>query len=148
MFLDYLYIDNCMFEENPFPMINTYTVYLEPFLNTYYKEYQNILTVDREPAGVIKTFVKRVNAPHLSPFNTFPSALSHVDNYIYAFVRNFNGFTMKNNNPFLNERDIPSLLGFLRNNGYNVDIETVKIMHKAGIQSTGSKRMICVFNIL
>ena len=134
-----------MFEENPFPMIEAYTVYLEPFLNTYYKEYQNILTVDRAPAGPISTFVKRVNVPTLSPFTTFPSALHPVDNCIHAFVRNPNGFTMKNNNPFLNESDVPSLLGFLRNHGYSVDMETVKIMHKAGIQSSGSKRMICVF---
>jgi hypothetical protein len=134
-----------MFSEIPFPEIETYTVYLEPFLNTYYKEYQNILTVDRTPGGAIGAYVKRVNAPVLSPFNTFPSALSPVNNCLCAFVRNPNGFTMKNNNPFLNERDIPSLLSFLRTNGYSVDMETVKIMHKAGVQSTGDKRMICVF---
>ena len=134
-----------MFSETLFPEIETYTVYLEPFLNTYYKEYQNILTVDRTPGGAIGAYVKRVNAPVLSPFNTFPSALSPVNNCLCAFVRNPNGFTMKNNNPFLNERDIPSLLSFLRTNGYAVDMETVKIMHKAGVQSTGDKRMICVF---
>ena len=134
-----------MFSEIPFPEIETYTVYLEPFLNTYYKEYQNILTVDRTPGGAIGAYVKRVNAPVLSPFNTFPSPLSPVNNCLCAFVRNSNGFTMKNNNPFLNERDIPSLLAFLRTNGYTVDMETVKIMHKAGVQSTDSKRMICVF---
>ena len=142
MFLDYLYI---MFSETPFPEIETYTVHLEPFLNTHYKEYQNILTVDRTPGGAIGAYVKRVNAPVLSPFNTFPSALSPVNNCLCAFVRNPNGFTMKNNNPFLNERDIPSLLSFLRTNGYSVDMETVKIMNKAGVQSTGDKRMICVF---
>ena len=134
-----------MFSEIPFPEIETYTVYLEPFLNTYYKEYQNILTVDRTPRGAIGAYVKRVNAPVLSPFNTFPSPLSPVNNCLCAFVRNQNGFTMKNNNPFLNERDIPSLLAFLRTNGYSVDMETVKIMNKAGVQSTGDKRMICVF---
>jgi hypothetical protein len=134
-----------MFSETPFPEIETYTVHLEPFLNTYYKEYQNILTVDRTPGGVISQFVKRVNAPVLSPFNTFPSPLSPVNNCLCAFVRNPDGFTMKNNNPFLNERDIPSLLAFLRTHGYTVDMETVKIMHKAGIQSADSKRMIFVF---
>ena len=35
-----------MFDENPFPEIESHTVYLEPFLNTYYKEYQNILHKD------------------------------------------------------------------------------------------------------
>ena len=134
-----------MFDENPFPEIESHTVYLEPFLNTYYKEYQNILTVDRAPSGAVGAYVKRVNAPTLSPFNTFPSALSPIDNCLHAFVRNPNGFTMKNNNPFLTERDIPSLLAFLGTNGYTVDMETVKIMHKAGVQSTGAKRMICVF---
>lgn len=134
-----------MFSEIPFPEIETYTVHLEPFLNTYYKEYQNILTVDRTPGGAIGAYVKRVNAPVLSPFNTFPSALSPVNNCLCAFVRNPNGFTMKNNNPFLNERDIPSLLSFLRIHGYSVDMETVKIMNKAGVQSDDSKRMICVF---
>lgn len=131
-----------MFDENPFPEIESYTVYSEPFLNSYYKDYQNILTVDYAPSGAVGAHVKRVNAPTLSPFNTFPSALSPIDNCINAFVRNVNGFTMKNNNPFLNERDIPSLLAFLRIHGYTVDMETVKIMHKAKV---GTKRMIFVF---
>ena len=134
-----------MFAETAFPTIDSYTVCLEPFLNTYYKEYQNILTVDREPTGAINNYVKRVHLSSLSPFETFPSALSPVESCIHAFVRNPNGFTLKNNNPFLNERDIPSLLGFLRTNGYTVDMETVKIMHKAGMQNSGSKRFICVF---
>lgn len=135
-----------MFEENPFPNIESYTVYLEPFLNTYYKEYQNILTVNREPTGPINAFVKRVHVPSLSPFTAFPSPLHPVDSCTYAFVRSSQGFTMKNNNPFLNEKDVPSLLGFLRTHGYSVDMETVKIMHKAGIQNSGNKRFICVFS--
>jgi len=132
-----------MFEhETPFPEIQSYTVYLEPFLNTYYKDYQNILTVDRAPIGPIGSFVKRINVPPLSSFNTFT-----VDNCIHAFVRSPLSFTMKNNLPFLNERDIPSLLAFLKNNGYTVDMETVKIMHKAGLQTSGTKHFVCAFSV-
>jgi hypothetical protein len=131
-----------MFEETPFPEIEVCTVYLEPFLNSYYKEYQNILTVNREPTGPMATYVKRINPPKLSPF-MFPSPFdSPFDNCVYAFVRNPHTFTLKNNNPFLNEKDVPSLLGFLKKNGYTVDMDTVKIMHKSGI----SKRFICSFS--
>ena len=135
-----------MFEETPFPEIEICTVYLEPFLNSYYKEYQNILVVDNMPVGVMANYVKRINPPKLSPF-MFPSPLdSPFDNCVYAFVRNPRGFTMKNNNPFLNEKDVPSLLGFLKTNGYTIDMETVKILHKAGIQNSGNKRFICSFS--
>lgn len=126
-----------------FAEIESHTIYLEPFLNTYYKNYQNILTVDRMPNGPVGTYVKRINAPKLSPF-IFPSPFdSPFDNCSFAFVRNPHNFSMKNINPFLNEKDVPSLLKFLRDNGYAIDMETVKIMHKANIM--GEKRMICVF---
>ena len=128
-----------------FPEIQIYTVSTEPFLNSYYKNYQTILTVDRMPSGPISTFVKRVNAPKLSPFISSPFD-SSFDNCTFAFVRNPNSFSMKVSNPFLTELDIPSLMGFLRANGYAIDMESVKIMHKAKIvQNSGAKRMIFVF---
>lgn len=118
-----------------------YTVSAEPFLNSYYKNYQTILTVDRMPVGPISAHVKRINSPKLSPFISNP-----FDNCTFAFVRNPNSFSMKGANPFLTELDIPSLMGFLRANGYTIDMETVKIMHKAKIvQNSGAKRMIFVF---
>lgn len=128
-----------MFPEN-------YTVSAEPFLNSYYKNYQTILTVDRMPVGPISAHVKRVNAPKLSPFISPSLFDGPFDNCTFAFVRNPNSFSMKGSSPFLTELDIPSLIGFLRANGYTIDMETVKIMHKAKIvQNSGAKRMIFVF---
>jgi hypothetical protein len=50
--------------------------------------------------------------------------------------------------------DIPSIIGYLRTNGYSIDTETTKMMNKSrvligGVSDTrfsGDRKMICMFS--
>ena len=47
---------------------STFVLYLEPILNPYFKAYQNVITLDRMPNGVLADMVNVVDLPKMSPF--------------------------------------------------------------------------------
>jgi hypothetical protein len=136
--------------EAPFeiPTVQSYVLYLEPFLNSYYKEYQNIITIDKVPVGPLLPFVKHVNQPKLSPFYTV-NPMDPIENCTFAVVRYSNrGQSLKNSDYFLTEKDVPSLLAFVQTSGYTIDYNMTKLIQRAKISpsSSKSKTMICSFS--
>jgi hypothetical protein len=134
--------------DTPFPLVNSYVLYLEPFLNSYYKEYQNIITIDKIPVGPLSPYVKHVNQPKLSPFHTV-NPMDPIENCTFAIVRYpFGNNSLKNSNYFLTEKDVPSLLAFVQSGGYTIDYNMTKLIQRAKISpsSSKSKTMICSFS--
>jgi hypothetical protein len=131
-----------------FPLVQSYVLYLEPFLNSYYKEYQNIITIDKVPVGPLSPYVKHVNQPKLSPFHTV-NPMDPIENCTFAIVRYPSGNnSLKNSNYFLTEKDVPSLLAFIQTSGYTIDYNMTKLIQRAKISpsSSKSKNMICSFS--
>ena len=55
--------------ESPFKKQNsTIVMYLEPFLNSYTKNYQNIITLSDMPDGSLANMVTMISSPKLSQF--------------------------------------------------------------------------------
>ena len=48
----------------------TFVLYLEPFLNTYYQAYQNVITVNVVPCGPFSDLVSKISVSALSPFQS------------------------------------------------------------------------------
>ena len=126
--------------DSPFFQTLSYTLSIEPYLNTYTKQYQNIITIDKMPLGPLAQLVSRYNSPKLSPFQ-----VSNIENNCckYAIRRHYGSGACRENY-FLTTEDIPSLLGYLNTNGYSIDSNTTKIVQKAGIGFT-NKKMVCIF---
>ena len=58
-----------MDNDSPFANTNSLIVlYLEPYLNTFYKSYQNIITLNAMPTGPLALLVSSISSPRLSPF--------------------------------------------------------------------------------
>jgi len=58
------------FIESPFTKSKTFVLYLEPLLNTYYKSYQNVITLNCLPSGPLADMVVQIDMPKLSPFQS------------------------------------------------------------------------------
>ena len=143
---------------------STFVLYLEPILNPYFKSYQNIITLDRMPSGTLADMVTMVNLPKLSPFQeagvfsgpNFGRALSgscvHV---LLRYPKNACGFNWKNTDVFMGADDIPSVLGYLKANGYIIDTDLTKMMFKSRVEVggvsdkrfSGDRKVICFVNI-
>ena len=54
--------------DSPFSQTLSYTLSVEPYLNTYSKQYQNIITIDKKPMGPLAQLVSHYNQTKISPF--------------------------------------------------------------------------------
>jgi hypothetical protein len=139
---------------------STFVLYLEPILNPYFKAYQNIITLDRMPSGSISDMVTMANLPRLSPFQeagvfsspnfgrSYGGSCVHV---LLRYPKNSCGFNWKNTDMFMGADDIPSVLGYLKANGYTIDTDITKMMFKSRVEVggvsdkrfSGDRKVIC-----
>ena len=136
--------------ESPFSSSSgSVVLYLEPVLNSYFKSYQNILTVSAMPSGPLKNMVSRIKFPKLSEFRTPFSSVSECGTYVLG--RYTSSINMSNSDSFMYADDIPSVLSYLVANGYTIDTSLTTMLQKSEIRiggnngASGNRRMICMF---
>ena len=146
--------------ESPFSKPSTIVFYLEPILNTYYKSYQHIITVNSIPSGPLSNLVATMSAPKLSPFQqfgVFSSPTSVPGNCVNVLLRypktSSNAKpSLKDVDSFMTAEDIPSVFSYLQANGYTIETGLTELMQKSGIgfggvsesRLSGKRRMICM----
>jgi len=127
----------------------TFAIYLEPILDTQYKTYQHIITMNAVPPGPLANMVGLINAPRLSEFQAVPR---NGNTCIYALLRYPKGNSNKFRNPYdkyMGKSDIPSIYGYLKANGYHIDTHLTKlsISTVGGIDESnygGNRQLICI----
>jgi len=126
-------------------------LYLEPVLNTYYQQYMNILTLSGIPHGPLRELVYAIQTPRLSPFQQ-QGWMSCSDSCIFVLGR-YPGMkpTMNHMNTFMMAEDIPSVISYLREHGYDVDTNITEMLQNSGViggssPCRGNRKMICMFS--
>ena len=114
----------------------SYVLSIEPYLNAYSKQYQNIITIDKMPTGPLSQIVTRYNSSKLSQFHDLPNVCK------YAFLRTGGN----RENSFLTADDVPCLLGYITANGYTIDTSITKIVQKANIIT--NKKIVCIIRVV
>lgn len=127
-----------------------FSIYVEPYLNSYYKTYQNIITLDSIPAGPLRQMVATVSRPKLSPFQELSPMSDNVFGCKFALMRYpvTNGFSIKYKNSFMVDADVPAVLNYLGVNGYMIDTDLTRILQKSGIGNnsfdySGKRTLVC-----
>jgi hypothetical protein len=124
-------------------------LYLEPVLNSYFKSYQNILTLSTMPHGPLSNMVSRIQFPKLSPFQS-PYPFSN-DSCVFVLGRYTSSVVMNDYHSFMYADDIPSVLSYLQTNGYTVDTSFTTILQNSDIRiganngCSGNRRIVCLF---
>lgn len=139
--------------ESPFSSSSgSIVLYLEPVLNSYFKSYQNILTVSSVPSGPLKNMVSRIKFPKLSEFSTFsPFSPASIECGTYVLGRYTSSINMTNSDAFMYADDIPSVLSYLQTNGYTIDTSLTTMLQKSEVRiggnngASGNRRMVCMF---
>ena len=142
---------------SPFDTHNTHCIlYLEPFLNTFHKTYQNIITLSSIPDGPLANMVTSISTSKLSPFQQLNSISSTPSNCLHVLLRYTKSSTtstpsIKNTDHFMGSDDIPSVFSYLHSNGYIVDTQLTKMLFKSDViggssqnRLSGNKKMICM----
>ena len=118
--------------------VTTYTLFSRPYLDTYTKNYKNIVTINLQPKGPLSQFVRPIRFPPLSQFK-FPSS-----NYNNNRRGQTCGLALSTLNPFFNNNkfgqglmvvdEVPDLFSFLLSNGYKIDTSLTKMMNGSDIR--------------
>jgi hypothetical protein len=129
---------------------SSFVLYLEPVLNTFVKEYMNVITLSTMPLGPLQPLVSTLNAPKLSPFRE-PSPFDGrpFGSCIYVLMRYPGKRTLRCSDDYMTADDIPAVLGFLMENGYQVDTDLSKMLMKSGVMGgasnySGKRRLIAM----
>ena len=123
----------------------SFALYVEPILNSYYKQYQNIITLNAIPPGPLGNLVAPINVPKLSEFQTvspmaFGSSSRTSGRCIYALMRYPKGSrqqSVKNANMYMSANDIPVVYGYLKANGYRIDTSLTKMSFQSSVKIGG-----------
>jgi hypothetical protein len=121
---------------------NTYTLFSEPYLDTYNQCYKNIITINIPPKGPLNRLLRRVKFYPLSPFKQ-PSACNRYQPCGLSFQSLRGEHCNKDGSHLMVADEIPDLFGFLLANGYKVDTSITKMLNNSDIKINQDKKIIC-----
>jgi hypothetical protein len=119
----------------------TFTITSSPYYDRCSQQYQNILMLNVEPDGPLKTFVRRLQLPRLTPFQP-----DNPEDTCGLVLTNFLNNQNKNNNRngLMTPNDIPDLYSFLTASGYQIDTQLTNMMNQSQVKLTPGKQIVCL----
>lgn len=106
----------------------TYSLTVRPYLDQHNRCYKKIITINAMPSGALGQYVRRINAPKLSPFKD-ASPCCPSSGCLYALA-GLGGCRTE----LMCVDDVPDLFGFLSTNGYTIDSDLTKMMQKSAVR--------------
>lgn len=116
--------------------IKTFTITSRPYYDQYNKCYKNILTINALPQGPLKTFVRKIQFPRLSPFqrespcNPIPSCGLVLTSLIGCEL--------------MSPNEIQDLITFLTTNGYQIETQITNMLNQSSIKNSNNQNVFTV----
>lgn len=147
--------------ESPFYPSNNHTgaksfsIYVEPYLNTYFKTYQSIITFNAMPGGPLQKMVTTISSPKLSIFQQLGVMDNNVFGCKYALMRypvSSGSVSIKYRDTFMTDTDVPALLDYLQSNDYIIETKLTRMLQHSGLAASntswnnsysGKKILVC-----
>ena len=121
--------------------MNTFTITSLPYYNSYSQCYLNVLSINVEPQGPLKNFVRRINFPKLSPYK-IDSPCNPINNCGLVLTN----FTKNNyincSNDLLTPNNIPELISFLLSNGYQIETQITNMLQNSQVKFSNNKLLL------
>jgi hypothetical protein len=118
--------------------MKTFTITSQPFYEQYNQCYKNILTINTEPQGPLKQYVRKINFPPLSPFQR-EGPCNPIPRCGLA-IYNLNHFSCN----IMTPNEIPELISFLQQNGYCIETQLTNMLNQSNIKLSNKS---LVFNV-
>ena len=121
-----------------------YTLSIIPYLEKC-GNYTNIVVINSIPEGPLRLFVRRIQLPRLSPFQT-----NHTNNN-----RSYDRMTCAlaivlpsaTENRLVNVNDIPDLFQFLTTNGYKINTKITNMMNRSDVRLS-NETILCFIQFI
>ena len=130
----------------------TFTITTQPYLDKSSLNnqcYKNILMINVVPDGPLNAFVRRLQLPRLSPFQTGGSCdqiqqcgLVLINPFLNSCSYSYSNNCGKNGSNYMTPNEIPNLYSFLTANGYQIETQLTNMMNNSEVKLTNS-RIVC-----
>jgi len=100
-----------------------------------------------EPEGPLRRFVRRLQLPRLTPYQTEKSEEKCglvLTNFLNNNQNYYNNNQNNNKNGLMTPNDIPDLYSFLTANGYQIDTQLTNMMNQSQVKLTSGKQIVCL----
>ena len=123
----------------------TFTITTQPYLDNNNQNnnqcYKNILMINVVPDGPLNAFVRRLQLPRLSPFQTRDDC-NQMKNCGLVLINPFQNVSCRKGCNYMTPNEIPDLYSFLTSNGYQIDTQLTNMMNNSEVKLTNS-RIVC-----
>lgn len=143
-----------------------YCFYVEPFYDSGIKEYRHIVTINREPEGALKNYVKRISFSKLSSFKGFGGsgsggsgsggscsfcvyAIKNIDESLVGGGGGVGGGVGDSCGAYgelLSVDNIDNFIMFLMENNYTINKDITKVMNNDKIYVNNGKKLLFYVN--
>ena len=129
--------------------IKTFTITSMPYYDQYNQCYTNIMMVNAEPQGPLKTLVRRLQLPRLSPFQR-DAPCNPIPKCALAIRSLFNGYygggcCKKNSGcDLMSPNEMPDLITFLLGNGYQLETQITNMLNQSSVKLTDRRVVFAV----
>lgn len=123
--------------------MNTFTITSIPYYNSCRQCYYNILSLNFEPQGPLRNFVRRINFPRLSAYN-YDSPCNPIKNCGLVLTNfGYNKYNINNNCcEYLTPDNIPELINFLLSNGYQIETQLTNMLQNSPVKINNDKLVL------
>lgn len=121
--------------------MNTFTITSIPYYDSCSQCYLNILSINVEPQGPLKKFVRRINFPKLSPYKT-DSPCNPINNCGLVLTNLMINDYTNCSNGLLTPNNIPELINFLLSNGYQIETQITNMLQNSQVKFSNNKLVL------
>ena len=122
------------------PGVKTFTITSQPYYEQYNQCYKNIMMVNVEPQGPLRKLVRRIKLPRLSPFQ-IESPCNPIQKCGLALqgLNNQHYSCNKSGCNLMTPNEIPDLISFLLENGYQIETQLTNMLNQSEIKLTDKR---------
>ena len=130
-----------------------YSLYVQPFYDSFNKEYRHIVTINKSPDGALGSYVKRVSFPKLSTYEGFGNGSGgsgSCNSCVYA-IKNIDDGCCGNSaggvvGDLLCPENVDNLINFLLDNSYTINKDITDIMNNDKTYINNGKKLLFYIN--
>lgn len=117
-------------------MNSNFTIFSQPYYDTYKQCYKNIITLNIIPNGPLRQLTRQIKLNKLSPFQV-EGPCTPIEKCTLAFV----SLNKYNYCDLMTPDELPNLYSFLLSNGYQIETQLTNMMNQGEVK-VSNKRLI------
>jgi hypothetical protein len=124
-------------------MSTTFALMVTPYYDSFSQCYYNVITVNVEPAGPLKAFVRRINIGNMQKFPRKSNNSCIKSSGCSLVLGTMAGSGVINCSEYMTPEEIPMLFNYLTTHGYQIDTQLTNMMSENAVKIKSDEKLVC-----